>query len=262
MDNQQNIQDDPMGLNGGLPAPNIQPFSVPEGYFEGFAASVLAKIKGQTLSAADELRELSPLLAGLPRVLPYTVPVGYFEENIAGLPFIFESEASVVLDSIDKAMPYAVPQGYFENVAEQVLTNVAPQKAKVVPFFARTWMRAAVAAVIGGVMFIGGYRLLNSTENEEATASTPRHADTTQRQLAQAKKPSTATQAIQKASTADLDAFINSVPLNVEKLSKTKSAAPAEQGEVKELLQNVSVKEMDAFLEQLPTGDEELAVID
>jgi len=261
MDNQQNIQDDPLGLNGGLPAPNNPPFSVPEGYFEGFAASVLAKVKGQTASAADELRELSPLLAGLPRELPYTVPAGYFEQTIAGLPSVFSDETSVILEAADKAMPYVVPQGYFENLAGQVLTKVAPRQAKVVPFFARTWMRAAVAAVIGGVMFIGGYRLLNSTENEEATASTSQPADTTQRMVAKTRLSSVA-QDIKKASTAELDAFIKSVPLEVAKTPKTKTASSTEHGEVKELLQNVSVKEMDAFLEQLPTGDDELAVID
>ena len=75
MNNQNNIQDELRGLNSNLPAYNSQqnPFSVPEGYFDGLAAFVLAKIKGQNTSVADELKDISPFLANLSRecLIPY-----------------------------------------------------------------------------------------------------------------------------------------------------------------------------------------------
>src|SRR5690242_253919 len=110
MDNQNNIQDELRGLNSSLPVNNSQPpFSVPEGYFNGLAASILAKVKGQSSAAADELQELSPLLAGIPKTIPYTVPEGYFEQNMASLLFLVNEAESPVLAAIDKAMPYSVP---------------------------------------------------------------------------------------------------------------------------------------------------------
>ncbi|HET7896201.1 MAG TPA: hypothetical protein VFL47_00980, partial [Flavisolibacter sp.] len=211
------------------------------------------------LSAADELRELSPLLAGLPKTLPYSVPEGYFDANLASLPFVYGNEASALLGAIGKTMPYAVPQGYFENLPQQVLAHVATPKAKVVPLFARTWMRAAVAAAIGGVMFIGGYRLLNSNENEEARAGLSR-PDTTRNMVA--KTSPSVVQEIKTASTAELDAFIKSVPVNTEKTAKNDIVSPKKNGKVSKMLQNVSVKEIDAFLDQLPSGEEDLALID
>lgn len=262
MDNQNNIQDELRNLDSGLPAQNSQPpFSVPEGYFDGLAASVMARIKGQDSSAAVELQGLSPFLASLPKTLPYTVPEGYFASTIASLPFLFADETSVVLDVVGKELPYTVPRGYFENLPKDVLQRVASPKGKVVPLFARSWMKAAVAAVIGGVMFIGGYRLLNSTENEESTARTSQPADSTQYWLAK-NENAKVTQEIKTASTAELNAFIKSVPLNMDKLKEEKPKPAAGEKDVKDLLKNVSVNEMDDFLEQIPTGDEDLAVID
>lgn len=261
MADQHNIQDELRDLNSDLPRNNSQhPFSVPEGYFDGLAASILAKVKGQVPSAANELQELSPLLAGLSRQMPYTVPEGYFADNLAALPSFNQETESEVLSAIGKAMPYTVPQGYFEALPQQVLAKLSRPSAKVVPLFARRWMRVAAAAVVGGVMLVGGYRLLNQRENEEPTAATYRQPDTTGKLVAKAEKPSV-TQDISKASTEDLDAFIKSVPLNQRKL-QGKASQPATQGEVKDLLKDVSEKEIDNFLDQLPTADEDLAIID
>ncbi len=56
------------------------PQDVPEGYFDTLPENILSKIKEQTgLSAAEELKELSPLLAGISKSNVYEVPDGYFE---------------------------------------------------------------------------------------------------------------------------------------------------------------------------------------
>jgi hypothetical protein len=262
MEDQNNIPDELRSLNSGLPDPNSQqnPFSVPQGYFDGLAAFILSKVKAHELSAAAELQQLSPFLAGLSKEMPYTLPAGYFEENMTNLPFLTRKEESVVLAAIGKELPYTVSQGYFENLPEQVLEKVSPPKAKVVPLFARKWMRAAVAAVVGGVILFGGYHLLNAPGDEETTANAYRPADTTATLVAKNERPSVV-QDIKKASNEELDAFIKSVPLNTVNISK-QTATNTDKKEVKELLKDVSVKEIDNFLEQLPATDEDLASID
>ena len=256
MDNQNNIQDELRGLNSGLPVNNSQPsFSVPEGYFDGLAASILAKEKGQS-SAAEELQELSPLLAGIPKTIPYTVPEGYFEQNMASLPFLVNEAESPVLAAISKVMPYSVPAGYFDEFPQRVLAQLRP-KAKVVPLFARGWMRAATAAVIGGIVFIAGHHYLNRGISGQTAYQQP--ADTTQQLVAKTDK--TVVQDLQKASTKELDEFIQTTQVNPDKVQKPVYASK-ETKEVKEMLKGVSEKEIDSFLEQLPTGNEDLMVID
>ncbi len=261
MDNQNNIQDELKSLNSSLPVNNSpNPFSVPEGYFDGLAARILAKIKEQSFSAADELQELSPLLAGLSKKLPYTLPEDYFNKNIAGLSSFLKEEESSVLALVGKQLPYQVPQGYFESLPEQMVAKLTRPQAKVVPFFSRTWMRVAAAAVVGGILFVGSYQLLKSGEETAPTATAYQSADTTQNLVAKTDK-TTVVQDIQKLSTKELDEFMSAVPVNPAKLQKTTTQL-TEKTELKTLLEDVSEKEIDTFLEQIPTSDDDLFVID
>ena len=260
MDNEENIQDELNSLNSNLPVNTNQPlFSVPEGYFDGLASRIMAKVTGRDPAAAGELQGLSPLLASLPKNTPYVVPDGFFDENIGRLPFLFREEESPVVTAIGKELPYTVPDGYFEQLPEKIMARLVRPKAKVVPFFSRTWMRAAVAAMIGGIVFIAGYRLLNG--NAEAPPETAyRPADTTQKQIAK-NEPARVVQDIEKLSTRELDAFISAVPLLPAK-EQDKDYSPGEKSDVVTLLKDVSEKDIEAFLDALPVADESLFVID
>ncbi|MBB1283175.1 hypothetical protein HRH25_02235 [Flavisolibacter sp. BT320] len=261
MDNENNIQDELRNLDSGLPASNNpQPFSVPEGYFDGLAASILAKVKQQESSVTSELQELSPLLAGLSRQMPYAVPQGYFEQNLSGLSALTGDESSAVLHVIGKELPYSVPDSYFERLPEQIMANVVRPKAKVVPFFSRTWARAAAAAAIIGAVLIGGFQLLNGPDGEPSIATTYPTPDTSDRLVARNENTSV-TQVIKNASTEEIDAFIQNVPYNPAKLQE-EPIPPAAETEVAELLKDVSASEIDSFLDQLPSADDELMVID
>ena len=122
-------------------------FSVPEGYFEGFAKGVLDKIKaGDQITARQpgsgispdsrqnegssdpgsndpsrELAQLSPLLNGISRKLPYQAPEGYFEEL---------SPIMAPLAEVRQKPSYSVPEGYFEGLAAEILSKVSPAKVK------------------------------------------------------------------------------------------------------------------------------------
>lgn len=108
------------------------PFQVPEGYFNNLSGSILSKIKSQQeLSTADELKELSPLLASISRANVYTVPAGYFESVTGEL-------TAKVIDS---------------------------SKAKVVSLFTqRRWMQMAAAAAVILMVTFGINRLASTNQ--------------------------------------------------------------------------------------------------
>jgi len=243
MSNRKYIQDELRELNSTLPSHVKEPvFSVPEGYFENFAASVLARIKEETaVSAADELASLSPLLAGLSKKMPYGIPQNYFTTLSDDVPaLIQEDELPAILAAHPKTNPYEVPTGYFDTLPAQVVAKVAPKQAKVVAFNRTRWMRMAAAALVAGVIAIGGLAYFNSRPATD---------------LAQASNNWIANQ-LKNVSSQELEEFIETTDA-----SASKQMAANGTSEVRQLLKDVSVKEIDAFLAQIPTDDEELSII-
>ena len=124
MNSRTHISDELRELNSSLPATAIEPvFTVPEGYFEHFAASVLAKLKAQEpVAVSDELSALSPLLAAIPKKMPYSTPDNYFSELTGGLQSLTNEEVlPTVLRDHSRQMPYEVPAAYFESLPEVIL---------------------------------------------------------------------------------------------------------------------------------------------
>ena len=243
MSSQNNIQDEFNELNGDLP-PNAgtNPYSVPEGYFDTLASSVLAKIRGaeRPSSAVEEISQLSPLLAGIPRTMPYDVPSDYFEEGLKELPVLIrDDEDSVILSLIDKTMPYAVPLGYFASFPDKVLDKISRPKANVVSF--NRWMRVAAAAVVTGLIVISGYLYFNGRNGTDSGAPIA--------------------QQLKNVSTKELDEFIKTADVTVSSTeTAVHSKAPGHQ-ELRNLLHDVSDKELDKFLQEIPTDDEDLSLI-
>jgi phospholipase C len=103
------------------------PFEVPENYFEQLSDSILLKVKqaGQQ-SVADELQQLSPVLA-----------------------------------CIHKTNVYTVPEGYFETVAPQVTASLQPQAKLVKLSVRKQWVRLSIAASFVIMMVTGAYLLFN-----------------------------------------------------------------------------------------------------
>ncbi|GAC1492228.1 MAG: hypothetical protein NVS1B13_22510 [Flavisolibacter sp.] len=124
-----NIQDELKDLNSNLPE-KINPYTIPHGYLEGLAACVLGKIKENTLSAQDEIGQISSLLATISRTMPFEIPENYFPSNLEALPFLMAQE-----DSSERipasAMPYEVPAGYFTALPQAILKKVSPQKGRI-----------------------------------------------------------------------------------------------------------------------------------
>jgi hypothetical protein len=235
MQSRNNIQNELNDLNSELPLDsNPHPYSVPEGYFEGLADSILAKVKGKQ-SVSEEIAELSPLLASISRSMPYSVPDNYFQQNIENPPTVTDEE-SLILSFISKDMPYEVPVGYFANFPEAVLEKVTQQKARVIPIVRRKWMRMAAAAVLTGFIAMSGYLYFGSKSDVSVN------------------NPEWVAAKIKNVSNKDLQEFINTTDEDVIH-NATAQNKPAKT-EIKSMLQDVSDKELNAFLDQVPTDDE------
>lgn len=138
--------------------PQKVPYSVPVGYFENFAEKLVATLRSD--NPDTEIASLSPLLAGLSRKIPYSLPAEYFGDA----PAIFQEqdlEFSPLspLRNMSKKVPYKVPAAYFDQLPHQLLQKITEENktpARVVNF-SRSWLKYAAAAVITGVVAIGGW---------------------------------------------------------------------------------------------------------
>ena len=244
MNSRNTISADLKALDSQLsPGVNTNPYSVPDGYFEGLADRILARIKSDDVSAEEEINSLSPLLAGLSRKMPFEVPADYFEETGGNLQAFTTEEESLVLSFISREMPYQVPAGYFAGLPDQVLEKINDNKVKVVPLMRAKWMRLAAAAVMAGIITLSGIFYFNQD------STTPSGGD------AIAKE-------VEKVSSEELNAFIK----NNTGLTTTPEQKSAVTEEARALLDDVSDKELEAFLSNIPTeefpiADEELDLL-
>lgn len=162
------------------------PFTVPEGYFDGLNEQVLAKIK------LEELRNSMPEagfvvpenyfedLAGniqsriaVEEVLDkeaagFTIPDGYFgnlEQQIQSRIFVEEA-----LDA--QPAGFDVPEGYFANLTNNILDKTTEQKAErrgiIRKMFSTAAFKYATAACLA--LAIGGTLYLNQTGNNPVSA--------------------------------------------------------------------------------------------
>ncbi|RYY99688.1 MAG: hypothetical protein EOO11_04115 [Chitinophagaceae bacterium] len=243
MTERRNIAQELQEAGSKLPADlTVLPYAVPAGFFEAFPGRLLARLHTEAApDPAAELESLSPLLAGLSRNMPFTVPEGYFGAAPA-IPGVAELPA--LLATHDRKLPYAVPDGYFESLPGALLEAVRP-KARVVPMLQRTrWYRTAAAAVVAGLLAIGGWFYSGSGSSTATDVATAPAAWVEKR--------------LNSVPDGDLEAFIETAdPAQGANLA---SSSPR-KAEVRSLLNDVSDTEMAAFLEQVPTDDEHLTMI-
>ena len=249
MNSRNDILQELKALNSSLPADFSTPvFTVPNDYFENFAASVIQRIKkDENIAATDELEELSPLLAGISRKMPFAVPHEYFDNLSTSAISSEEEMVPAILQQAGKKMPFTVPNDYFDNLPQQILSKVSTQEAKVVSITEKSaarplrWMRmAAAAAVIGIICFTA--ILYFQTEN--ATIDPDKNSE------AWVEKK------LKNVSNKELENFIQSTDVNAHNNGVANNVSNSK--EVRKLLQDVSNSELDAFLSQMPTDNNEI----
>lgn len=246
MNSRPTIQQELKDLSSFLPHDIEQPvFTVPQGYFENFAASVWQKLRSQHLQTPhDELTELSEVLAAIPKKNPYTVPENYFSGFTPIVPsLVKEDELPQALQALNRQMPYAVPAGYFDGLAATVLAKVTKPTAKVVSFNRGRFMRIAAAAIVTGIIAISGFLFLGKGEQS---------IDPNQQSGEWVAK------SLQNISNQELDEFLKASDIGY---NASNMAQNGNGTDVQNMLKGVSNSELDAFLEQVPTGSEDSYLI-
>lgn len=136
---------------------------VPAGYFDNLASNILNKIKAQE----NEEEPLSPLLESLRKTNVFTVPQGYFEglsEAITAGQATTDIQFSTTLESLRQQQVFTVPTGYFEALPGQIMAQVQP-KAKLVSFMRSRFVKYAAAAMLVGAMALGAYQFTQKSSD-------------------------------------------------------------------------------------------------
>jgi len=239
MTNRNTILNELADLGSDLKDHNPQNiYAVPAGYFEGLADQILNRIRAlEATNAKEELAYLSPLLSNISKEMPYTVPAGFFQ-NLSDdiLKKISEHEdyqtseeeietLSPLLSSLKNKNPYSVPAGYFEDLE----TNVEKKETKVISITKRRWYRLAVAAVVIGIVAIGGLLFikpgLNPVDNPQAWIE----------------------KNVKKVNQDKIDEFVSLADDDSNEKADSQSEA-AKKAEIKELMKDVPEKEIEEFL--------------
>lgn len=153
---------------------------VPAGYFDDLSNNILSKIEG---TAANELQEISPLLADIKKINPFEVAANYFEQVPTDIISQVEDDGTpAVLQGANKLQHFEVPGGYFEQLADNVLRKVKEETgAKVIamPKRRNAILKYAAAAVFTGLAALGVYKYADNGKgqlilpNETATNEQP-----------------------------------------------------------------------------------------
>jgi uncharacterized protein YihD (DUF1040 family) len=75
----------------------------------------------------NELKDISPVLAGMEKVNVFTVPAGYFERLSEGVLMSVREENNL-LQYIPSTIVNNVPQGYFDTLADSILNKIKAQE--------------------------------------------------------------------------------------------------------------------------------------
>jgi hypothetical protein len=121
MENRNNIQNELREISPVVAELSYEaPYTVPAGYFEGFAGQLLQLVK-----AMDAPPPVLPQASH-----PYQVPQGYFEGLADTILQRVKGEAVTLSSTLQQANnnPYQVPQGYFEGFANTVLQRVKEEE--------------------------------------------------------------------------------------------------------------------------------------
>ena len=245
MNNRVTIQDELNELGSSLPLEKgSELYSVPMGYFEGFAQSVVQKLKTDSLSSSEELEEIAPFLASLPKKMPFSVPNSYFSETTEGLSDWVKEESLPQFLKTGKQMPFSVPDGYFESLPGIILKKVNPREAKVIPISSsRKWMRYAVAAMIAGIIAVSSILYFGNNNQAIDPASESHEWVATK---------------LKNVPNKELDEFLNATYINSSALANTN--AP-DKTEVRKLLKDISDSEINKFLEEVSIDNEDLSAL-
>jgi len=220
-------------------------YDVPAGYFDTLADTILNRVRASAAgSPADELALLSPVLSRLDRKSPFSAPEGYFSDlsdnvvsGVQAIEFV-----NVELENLSPLMAglkdinvFQAPNGYFEQLPDKVLDRVRKQPARVVSIsFRKRVMRYAAAAVLVGIMAIGGYKVFTSGNGKQVDPA----------EVAVKKA------GIDKVPDQDIENFLTDNTIALADAGTIVTNDSISDADAKDLLANVSDDELQSYLEE------------
>lgn len=116
-----------------------------------------------SIHISDELKTISPLLAGIEKINVFSVPEGYFDA--------LSNNILLRCDTVSEIAGFTVPDGYFDGLADQILARIrkeesaSPTKVVAMPR-RRNILRYAAAAMVTGIMATSGWWIVNQTKDQ------------------------------------------------------------------------------------------------
>ncbi|MEO6405327.1 MAG: hypothetical protein ABIY51_00610 [Ferruginibacter sp.] len=187
------------------------PFSVPEGYFENFSYNILSAIKNSTTEAEKEIKELSPVLAGL-RQKP----------------------------------TFSLPKNYFEELSFKIVAKL-PATARVIKMGRPAFLRYAVAAVVTGLMGLSLFSVFNN-RSATTTYASPYTAQVLQ-QAKQIEIQNSFESELETLTGADIEQYLKKSGQNVEAALVASTTDDANLPSQEEYLYNANT--LDDFLKTM-----------
>ncbi len=77
----------------------------------------------------NELKELSPVIAGIQKVNVFTVPNGYFNRLAKDILAGISEDENNLLGSVPNQAALQVPQGYFDSLADNILNKIKGEES-------------------------------------------------------------------------------------------------------------------------------------
>jgi hypothetical protein len=133
----------------------------------------------------NELKEISPVIAGIGKRNVFTVPAGYFENlGKAVLINVQESTGSVLGSIGNPSSVQEVPQGYFESLAGNILNKIKAADSAAVELNTLSPMLHSIQnknvfTVPEGYFQSLSQQILNTVQPQQATVVTMRRRSTT-----------------------------------------------------------------------------------
>src|SRR6185503_4850764 len=80
---------------------------------------------------ADELKQVAPHIASIPRSHPFTVPSTYFEEMEMKLVSVTWNEIHKEIRDYTNDHPFTVPDDYFNTLPSTILSTVSSRDEEI-----------------------------------------------------------------------------------------------------------------------------------
>lgn len=231
----QELQELESGLAGLSQAST---YTVPHGYFDTLAETILLRINAMDATSSKEEAELlAPVFKHVPEKSPYTVDTAYFANNeqslLLAVKGLSQSPAeeleslSPLLSSLKKENPYSVPDNFFSQVTIPSSVETATE-TKVIAMSSRKWFRYAAAAVVTAFVVVSGFLIFTKKQT----------IDPSEKSFAWVKKN------MNKVSTDEITNFIELA----DETAPVVAVNSETTSDVKELMKNVSDKDIQDFL--------------